>query len=165
MGRFVGWRALLLCGVVSVFLVFGVSGALADDFHGIAIAKQCASPVKVGDPHTCALQILNVVDIPAHDTLRVTGFSDNVHAAGGDVHDGRTNTLVSHCSSGTTTSTTATCAGVIGGSGGSCGATTGRTAPPTNSTERSPNIGAAPSRVGRGPDGGPAGRGGACRPS
>ncbi len=88
MGRIVGWRALLLCGVASVFMVFGVSGALADDFHGIAFAKQCTSPVQVGDPYTCSLQILNVVDIPAHDTLRVTGFSDNVHSAGGDVTTG-----------------------------------------------------------------------------
>ncbi len=88
MGRIVGWRALLLCSVASVFMVFAVPSALADDFHGIAFAKQCASPVKVGDPYTCSLQILNVVDIPAHDTLRVTGFSDNVHSAGGDVTTG-----------------------------------------------------------------------------
>src|SRR6186997_895048 len=79
MGRF---------GLRAVLLVFGVPGALADDFHGIAIAKQCTSPVKIGDPYTCQLQILNVVDIPANDTLRVTGFSDVVHSAGGNVATG-----------------------------------------------------------------------------
>src|SRR5215212_1037414 len=84
MGRIFGWRALLVCGVASAFMVFGVSGALADDFHGIAFAKQCTSPVKIGDPYTCSVQILNVVDT-AGDTLRVTGFSDVVHSAGGNV--------------------------------------------------------------------------------
>ena len=87
MGRFVGWRALLGCIVASGFMVFGVSGALADDFHGIAFAKGCTSPVEIGDPYTCSLQILNVVDT-AQDTLRVTGFSDVVHSAGGDVATG-----------------------------------------------------------------------------
>src|SRR6266511_944666 len=87
MGRFVGWRALLVCIVASGFMVFGVSAAMADDFHGIAIAKQCTSPVKIGDPYTCQLQVLNVVDT-AQDTLRVTGFSDVVHSAGGNVATG-----------------------------------------------------------------------------
>src|SRR5215208_8023100 len=87
MGRIVGWRALLLCGVVSVFMVFGVPSALADDFHGIAVAKQCTSPVKIGDPYTCQVQVLNVVDT-AGDTLRVTGLSDVVHSAGGNVATG-----------------------------------------------------------------------------
>src|SRR5215208_244323 len=87
MGRIVGWRALLLCGVVSVFMVFGVPSAMADDFHGIAVAKQCESPVEVGDPYTCQLQVLNVVDT-AQDVLRVTGLSDIVHAATGNVATG-----------------------------------------------------------------------------
>jgi len=88
MGRSFKWRALVLSGVASAFMVFGVSSALADDFHGIATAKQCTSPVKIGDPYTCSLQILNVVDIPANDTLRLTGFSDVVHSAGGNVATG-----------------------------------------------------------------------------
>src|SRR6266508_3847056 len=87
MGRLFTWKALVLSGVVSAFMVFGVSAALADDFHGIAFAKGCTSPVKVGDPYTCQVQILNVVDT-AHDTLRVTGFSDVVHSAGGNVATG-----------------------------------------------------------------------------
>ncbi|HXL44340.1 MAG TPA: hypothetical protein VN960_09815, partial [Gaiellaceae bacterium] len=43
--------------------------------------------MKIGDPYTCQLQILNLVDT-AQDTLKVSGFSDVVHAAGGDVASG-----------------------------------------------------------------------------
>ena len=56
------------------FLCIWSSSALAA-FHGIATAKGCASPVKIGDPYTCAVQILNSVDT-GHDTVRVTGLSD-----------------------------------------------------------------------------------------
>src|SRR6266498_3633309 len=87
MGRLFTWKALVLSGVVSAFMVFGVSAALADDFHGIAFTKGCTSPVKVGDPYTCSVQMLNIVDT-AQDTLRVTGFSDTVNAASGAVSTG-----------------------------------------------------------------------------
>ena len=114
MGRIVGWRALFLCSVASVFMVFGVPSALADDFHGIAIAKQCTSPVKIGDPYTCAVQILNVVDIPANDTLRVTGISDVVHSAGGDVATGNIMPTTGLVFSGAVTCTGGTGTGTSG---------------------------------------------------
>ena len=87
MRRFVGWRTLVGFGVVfSAFLVFGAGSALAA-FHGIATAKGCTSPVKIGDPYTCAVQISNSVDT-GHDTVRVTGLSDTVNSAGGAVPTG-----------------------------------------------------------------------------
>ncbi len=74
--RLFGWRGLLGLAVVATALVFGVGTASAA-FHGIAVTKGCVSPVKIGDPYVCAVQILNVVDT-GHDTVRVTGLSDTV---------------------------------------------------------------------------------------
>ena len=84
--RLFGWRSLLGLGVVAMALVLGAGNASAA-FHGIATAKGCVSPVKVGDPYTCAVQILNSVDT-GHDTVRVTGLSDKVNAASGAVTTG-----------------------------------------------------------------------------
>jgi hypothetical protein len=86
MGRLVGLRVFMGIGVLSVLLVFGVSGALAA-FHGIAVSKGCTSPVQVGDPYTCSVQIQNIVDT-GHDTLQVTGLTDVVNSAGGAVPPG-----------------------------------------------------------------------------
>src|SRR5882757_8219609 len=73
---------------VSALLAFGVVSASAQNaFHGIAFTKGCDSPVNIGDPYTCAYSILNVVDT-AHDDLKITGLSDQVHAASGDVNSG-----------------------------------------------------------------------------
>ncbi len=74
------------CSVIAVSMVIGTSSASAA-FHGIAVSKGCTSPVEIGDPYTCAVQIKNIVDT-GHDTLRVTGLSDVVHSAGGDVATG-----------------------------------------------------------------------------
>lgn len=82
-----GKRVLLLGAVAAVLLVFGVSGALGAQFHGIAFTKGCEDPTNIGDPYTCAYQILNVIDT-GQDTLVVTGLSDQVHAASGDVNSG-----------------------------------------------------------------------------
>jgi hypothetical protein len=71
---------------LSAVLVLGVPSAMAA-FHGVAQTKQCASPTKIGDAYTCLAQILNVVDT-GHDTIRVTGLSDTVNAAGGGVTTG-----------------------------------------------------------------------------
>src|SRR6266498_4251782 len=86
MGRLVGLRVFVGIGVLSALLVVGVSGSLAA-FHGVASAKGCTSPVKVGDPYTCTAFIGNSVDT-GHDTIRVTGLSDTVHSAGGNVDSG-----------------------------------------------------------------------------
>jgi hypothetical protein len=79
-----------LAGLVAAvaLLTFGVVGAQAQNgFHGIAFNKGCDSPTNIGDPYSCAYQLLNVVDTN-NDTLQVTGLSDQVHAAGGDVNSG-----------------------------------------------------------------------------
>jgi hypothetical protein len=86
MGQSLGRRALLAVCAVTIVLLYSVGGASAA-FHGVAQAKQCVSPVKIGDPYVCTGQILNVVDT-AHDTIRVTGLSDTVNAAGGAVPTG-----------------------------------------------------------------------------
>src|SRR5262245_12277335 len=87
MRRSVVWRALSGLVVVLTLLVFGVTLGSAAQFHGIAFIKGCDSPTNVGAAYTCSYQILNVVD-GGHDTLRVTGLSDTVNAAGGAVSSG-----------------------------------------------------------------------------
>jgi hypothetical protein len=52
--------------------------------HAIGFTKTCASPVDVGAPYTCTFGVQNTVD-ESQDTLRITGLSDIVHAAGGDL--------------------------------------------------------------------------------
>jgi hypothetical protein len=84
--RLFDWRALLGLSVVATALVFGAGNASAA-FHGIGVTKGCTSPVKIGDQYTCSVQIQNIVDT-GHDTLRVTGLTDVVHSAGGDVPGG-----------------------------------------------------------------------------
>ena len=84
--RVFGLRALLGLCVAATALAFGAGNALAA-FHGIATTKGCVSPVKIGDPYACSVQILNVVD-GGHDTLLVTGLSDQVNSAGGAVTTG-----------------------------------------------------------------------------
>src|SRR4051794_13632578 len=83
MRKGVGWRLLGGLCVLTAVLAFGVPSALAA-FHGIGVGKSCTSPVKIGAPYTCAVQILNVVDT-GQDTLRLTGLSDTVNASGGPV--------------------------------------------------------------------------------
>lgn len=80
-------HALLLCAAFAALLVLGVSAAAGAQFHGIAFVKGCSDPTNIGDPNVCAYQILNVIDT-GHDTLVVTGLSDQVHAASGDVNSG-----------------------------------------------------------------------------
>src|SRR5215208_8408127 len=86
--RRMGMRRFLALtfGVGCVFAIMGIGSAQAA-FHGIAVTKQCTSPVKVGDPYTCQVQVLNVVDT-GQDTVRVTGLSDTVNSAGGAVSTG-----------------------------------------------------------------------------
>src|SRR5262245_60897035 len=84
----VGWR--YFCGLLVVVgvLVAGVGSASAQNaFHGIGFVKGCDSPTKIGDPMSCSYSILNTVDT-AQDALRITGLSDTVHSAGGDVNSG-----------------------------------------------------------------------------
>src|SRR4051812_18009129 len=83
-----GLRARLVIGLAAIgtMLALGAPSAFAA-FHGIGVGKSCTSPVKIGGSYTCQVQILNVVDT-AHDTLRVTGLSDQVNAAGGAVSTG-----------------------------------------------------------------------------
>jgi hypothetical protein len=56
-------------------------------YHGIAFTKDCATPVVVGNPNLCSWNVANVLDT-AHDTMRVSGLTDIVHAALGEVNSG-----------------------------------------------------------------------------
>src|SRR4051794_8931678 len=81
-------RARVLLGLVVLgVLTLNVVGAQAQQFHGIAFAKACDSPTSVGAPYNCSYAILNVVDT-GQDTVAVTGLTDQVHAASGDVNSG-----------------------------------------------------------------------------
>src|SRR5262245_29161751 len=80
------WRTAI--GVICVMLLtFGAGSATAAPTHGIAFVKGCDSPVVVGSPFQCSYQVLNVADT-AQDSLTITGLSDQVHSAGGDVNSG-----------------------------------------------------------------------------
>ncbi len=63
------------------------TGAQATSFHGIFFRKDCETPIPVGTPYECSLEVSNVIDT-AHDTLRISGLADTVHTAGGDVNSG-----------------------------------------------------------------------------
>ena len=79
--RLFGWRGLLGLAVVTTAMVFGVGTASAA-FHGIGLTKGCVSPVKIGDPYTCSVQILNVVDHGARHGSRHR-LERQVNSAGG----------------------------------------------------------------------------------
>src|SRR4051812_21686617 len=81
------WKAAVGLAALAATLVFGATGALGAQFHGIAFQKGCEDPTNIGDPYSCGYQILNVADT-GHDTLVVSGLSDQVHAASGDVNSG-----------------------------------------------------------------------------
>ena len=86
MGRFFGWRALLVVALPPFLWCLVCRRRWLMTFTGLLL-RNSGEPVKIGDPYTCAVQMLNVVDT-AHDTLRVTGLSDVVHSAGGNVATG-----------------------------------------------------------------------------
>src|SRR5437764_15047274 len=102
------WKAAVGLAALAATLVFGATGALSAQFHGIAIVKGCVDPTNIGDPYSCGYQILNVADT-GHDTLVVTGLSDQVHAASGDVNSGNILGALQLTASGR-----ATCAGGTG---------------------------------------------------
>jgi len=77
--------ALIVIASVMTFGVLGAQSALGQ--HGIAFVKGCDSPAPIGSPYACSYQIQNAVDT-VHDTLQITGLSDQVHAASGDVNSG-----------------------------------------------------------------------------
>src|SRR5262249_12863351 len=88
MRRPVWLRMLLGVCAAAALLMLGVGGASAQNaFHGIAFTKGCDSPTSIGSPYNCSYQVLNVADT-AHDTLMVSGLSDQVHAFSGDVNSG-----------------------------------------------------------------------------
>src|SRR6476646_1725071 len=108
------WRVLL--GLVSAvaLLAFGVVGSQAAlGQHGIAFVKGCDSPTNIGDPYNCSYTILNIVDT-VHDTLKVTGLSDQVHSAGGDVNSGNVLPALQLIFSGAVTCVGGSGAGTVG---------------------------------------------------
>ena len=81
-------RIFVVLAVLVGTMTFSVSAASAQSaFHGIGFIKGCDSPTQVGAPMNCSYTILNVVDT-AHDTLLISGLTDQVHSAGGDVNSG-----------------------------------------------------------------------------
>src|SRR5262245_41823782 len=87
--RLAAFMLLLATTVVSVFIAGAGSGtaATADTQHGIATTKGCDSPTLVGANNTCTYTIRNTID-EAQDTIEISGFTDTVHSAGGDVVTG-----------------------------------------------------------------------------
>jgi hypothetical protein len=77
---------LLIAGafLLATCLIVGPGALAADVTHGIAFTKGCSSPTVVGQPYSCSYTVQNIVD-DAHDTLTISGITDTVHAASGDV--------------------------------------------------------------------------------
>jgi hypothetical protein len=80
-------RALVGACAVAALLVLGVGTASAQQFHGIAFTKGCQPNTAIGQPLTCAFQILNLVD-GGQDTLQISNVTDVVNSAGGAVNSG-----------------------------------------------------------------------------
>src|ERR1051325_1724419 len=89
MARRLGLRVPATLVLLSALLLaVGVGGASAQgQFHGVAFLKACEPNTSVGSPSTCPYQIQNNTD-QGQDTLQVTGLTDVVHSAGGDVSSG-----------------------------------------------------------------------------
>ena len=66
--------------VAAVALVF-VGTASAVNF-GVGVLKDCATPMNVGDPYSCEVEIDNLSQA-SHASVRVTSLTDVVFAAGG----------------------------------------------------------------------------------
>jgi hypothetical protein len=73
--------------VVAVGSLTIVGAGSAQTVHAIDFKKSCTSPVTIGDPYKCTVTVANTLD-SAQDTVVVTGLSDTVHSAGGDVPSG-----------------------------------------------------------------------------
>lgn len=66
-----------------------------DAFHGIGMSKSCTSATLIGQPYTCKYLISNT-ELTAHDTIVVSGLSDEVFASAGNfVSPGTSNTFLS----------------------------------------------------------------------
>src|SRR5215831_14987100 len=108
-GFLVGRRALAVLVALTAVMVFGVPNAFAT-LHGVAQAKTCTSPTKIGQAYVCSAQVSNIID-EGHDTIEVTDLNDTVNSAGGTVPSGSIFGTVGLIFSG---SGTVTC---VGGSG------------------------------------------------
>jgi hypothetical protein len=69
--------------VALVIIAAWPTNSQAQGFHGIAVAKNCNSPVQVGAGYTCSYAISNTVDTGngspgSADTLRLLGVSDSI---------------------------------------------------------------------------------------
>src|SRR5690349_17780455 len=82
--------AVLLLAVVPV-AAWGLATALpgAADVvvalvHGITVLKGCDASTEIGTPYMCSVSIRNNVD-EQHDTLTITGLTDTIATAGGNL--------------------------------------------------------------------------------
>src|SRR4029079_12165467 len=87
--RFFGLKQVVLLGAVGAMLVFGVMWALAspdNPNHGISIAKNCKSPVRIGDAYQCGFTVDNTNNgiNEAHDTWTITSIVDTVNSSPAD---------------------------------------------------------------------------------
>src|SRR5262245_65868951 len=93
----------------------GVTLAQTTVQHGIGFTKGCQSPTKIGDPMLCSYTVRNALD-EAEDTLTISGLTDTVHAAGGDVNSGNIlgSVQIDNFNAAGTLATPATCAAASG---------------------------------------------------
>src|SRR5215471_9495950 len=83
-GREVLRLAVALGALVAFLIVSSGASSQPAPQHGIGLTKGCTSPTKVGDPYSCTFTVRNVLD-EAQDTLTISGLTDTVHSAGGNV--------------------------------------------------------------------------------
>ena len=61
-------------------LLFAGSASAAN--FGVAVLKDCVTPINVGDPYSCEVELDNTAQL-SHASVRVTSLQDVVLAAGG----------------------------------------------------------------------------------
>src|ERR1041385_2671775 len=61
-------------------LLFAGSASAAN--FGVAVTKDCVTPINVGDPYSCEVELQNTIQA-SQATVRVTSLQDVVQAAGG----------------------------------------------------------------------------------
>jgi hypothetical protein len=71
--------AVAAIAAAAAFLLVGSAGAAN---FGVAVLKDCTTPINVGDPYSCEVELDNLSQA-SHASVRVTSLTDVVQAAGG----------------------------------------------------------------------------------
>src|SRR5690242_5638045 len=79
--RRTGVTLIAVAALAAATALLFVGTASAAHF-GVAVLKDCVTPINVGDPYSCEVEIDNTIQ-DSQATIRVTSLQDVVQAAGG----------------------------------------------------------------------------------